>query len=259
MGITAAIVGGAASLGGAVVGGNAAKSAANTQANAALSAQQQQEKQFETTQANLNPFIKAGQSAAGQLATLTGAGPGGNPLTSPLTALFQPTQAQLESTPGYQFSKTQGLEATQNSFAAQGLGQSGAALKGAANYAEGLAGTTFQQQFQNYLNQNQQVYSMLSGQAGVGENAAVGAGSLGQANVNAQSGLTTGAAAAQAAGTVGAANAIQGGLNGAAGSGLLYAAGQDGLFGNQGNKLTPGGYGSGEGQQVYTSPIGPTN
>lgn len=63
----------------------------------------------------------------------------------------QMTQAQLEATPGYQFNLSQGLAATQNSAAARGLGVSGAALKGAATFATGLADSTYQQQFNNQL------------------------------------------------------------------------------------------------------------
>lgn len=56
-------------------------------------------------------------------------------------------QATLESLPGYQFTKTQGLKAVQNSAAARGLGVSGAALKGAATFATGLADSTYTNQF----------------------------------------------------------------------------------------------------------------
>ena len=72
-------------------------------------------------------------------------------------------QATLEQTPGYQFALSQGLQATQNSAAARGLGVSGAALKGAATFATGLADNTYQQQFnqlqtqfQDKLSQDQQ-------------------------------------------------------------------------------------------------------
>lgn len=92
----------------------------------------------------------------------------------------------LEKTPGYQFTLGQGLESVQNGYAARGLGSSGAAMKGAANYAEGLAQNTYQGMFNNYLN-------LL----GVGANAAAGQGSnlIGGAN-------------AQAAGLVGASNSL---------------------------------------------------
>ena len=58
------------------------------------------------------------------------------------------TQADLEATPGYQFTKQQGLKAVQNSAAARGLGVSGAALKGAATFATGLSDQTYNTRFQ---------------------------------------------------------------------------------------------------------------
>jgi hypothetical protein len=60
---------------------------------------------------------------------------------------LQMTQAQLEQTPGYQFTRDQGLKMTQSAAAARGLGVSGASLKGAATYATGLANTTYKDQF----------------------------------------------------------------------------------------------------------------
>lgn len=148
-------------------------------------------------------------------------------------ATFAPTQAQLESTPGYQFIKNQGLQAVQNANAAKGLGLSGAALKGAAQYAEGLAGTTLDQQQrifqQNLANQQgifQQNYSNiinpLEWMSNLGQNAAAQTGQLGQAAVANQGNLLTSGAAATAAGQVGSANALSGGLNSAANSPLNY-------------------------------------
>lgn len=67
------------------------------------------------------------------------------------TTLGQDMQTALEQTPGYQFTLDQGLKSVQNSYAAQGLGSSGAALKGAASFATGLADQTYQQQLNNYL------------------------------------------------------------------------------------------------------------
>ncbi len=61
-------------------------------------------------------------------------------------------QKALEATPGYAFTLDQGLKSTQNSYAAQGLGSSGAAMKGAAQFATGLADQTYQSQLNNYLN-----------------------------------------------------------------------------------------------------------
>lgn len=57
------------------------------------------------------------------------------------------TQEDLEATPGYKFTREQGLKAVQNSAAARGLGVSGAALKGAATFATGLADQTYNTRF----------------------------------------------------------------------------------------------------------------
>jgi hypothetical protein len=226
---------------------SAAKSAANTQANSAAAAEAQQNAQFEQTQGNLQPFINAGTSAIGSLQSLTGTNAGGNPLTAPLSATslngqFAPTQAQLASTPGYQFQLQQGELAIGNQNASLGLAGSGAEGKGLVNYAEGLAGTTlatqqaiFQQNFQNSLTQQQATLGELTQQTGSGQNAAAGLGALGLQTQNSVSALTTGAGAAQAAGTIGAANALTGGINSAtnaATSGLTQAALINSLNGN---------------------------
>lgn len=216
MGIGAAIAGGvsaATSIAGAAMSSSAAKSAAETQAAAANRAADLQNAQFEKVRSDLHPYIEAGAMALPKLEELTGTNPGGNPLTARLTRPFQPTMDELAQTPGYQFALDQGLKATQNSYAAKGLGQSGAAMKGAADYAEGLAGTTYQQQFQNYLGQNSQIYNMIGGLSGSGQNAAAGLGSLSLNNTSATNALSIGAANASAAGQVASGNAWGNALN----------------------------------------------
>jgi hypothetical protein len=111
-----------------------------------------------------------------------------------LLSTFSPTMAQLASTPGYQFSLRQGELAASNPMIAQGLGGSGALGKGLVNYAEGLAGTTYQQQLQNYLAQNAQAFNMLYGpfqafNQAAGQYGQIGAGAAGQLG-----GITAGAA-----------------------------------------------------------------
>ena len=244
MGVGAAVIGAGAlgtvgSIASGVIGANAATQAANTQATAAEQSTALQKQEFNTLQANYQPYLSAGASALTELQNLTGTNSGGNPLTAALTSEFNPTLASLAATPGYQFTLNQGLQATQNGFAAQGLAKSGAAIKGAANYAEGLAGTTYQQQFQNYWTQNQNIASLVGGQASLGENAAAQSGNTGVASITGIGNTITSGAAAQAAGTVGSANAITGALGGVTGSAsnaaLLYALNGNGLFGG-----TPG-------------------
>lgn len=228
--LIAAGVGAVGSTASAVIGSNAARSAAKTQANAATLASNNQLEMFHETQANLKPYLDLGTSNLSTLEDLLGSGPNGQ----------AGIQASLEATPGYQFTKNQGLESVQNSYAAKGLGSSGAALKGAADYTTGLANTTYEQRLADYFNATAR-----------GQNAAAGQGALGQEAAATAGGFATSGAAATAAGTVGSANAISAGLSGltnAATLPLLLQSG--GLFGNnagggsgsppaQGNALDP--------------------
>lgn len=247
-------VSGLGSLASGAIGANAAQSAAQTQAQAADYAAQLQFQEFGDIRRSLAPYLHLGESAINPLERALGLrgpeGPMRSELLKPLPA-WHPTMGQLERTPGYQFALNQGLQATQNSYAAQGLGSSGAALKGGAQYAEGLASTTYEQQFQNYLaqnqqtmNQRQQIYNMLTGTVGGGQNAAALQGGFGQQAASNIGSYLTSAAAAQAAGTVGSANAITNALGGLTGAGsstaLLLALNNAGMFGGQG-PLSGGG------------------
>lgn len=197
MGIIGSVVGAGASLFGSL-------SASNAQSNSAAAAQAQQMQMFNTTQANLKPYMTAGVGATNMLT---------NALPS-LMAPFQPTMQELANTPGYQFTLNQGLQGVQNSYAAQGLGSSGAALKGAGQYATGLASNTFQTQFANNLATNQTAYNMLAGTAGIGENAAAGVGNAATATGQGMANSIMQGGNAQAAGYLGAAGAVNSGING---------------------------------------------
>jgi hypothetical protein len=158
------------SLGGPIFG---ASQAGGAQVGAEQNAIKTLEQMFGIAQGQLSPYAAAGTASEGKLLELLGIGPNniGSSYGS-LTKPFNPTMGQLEGTPGYQFALQQGLEATQNSFAGQGLGGSGNAARGAANYAEGLASTTYQQQFQNDLAQKAQIASLLLGPTQIGAGAA---------------------------------------------------------------------------------------
>ena len=211
-------LGAAGAVGSSIIGSNAAQSAAKTQAAAADQASAAQLAMYNSIQQNEQPFLNLGTSALPALQF--GLGLGGSPAAGQsgaagsLIAPFSPTMAQLSQTPGYQFALQQGLEATQNSFAGKGLGSSGAALKGAADYATGLASTTYQQQFQDYWINNQNALSALQNTTGMGQNAAAQLGGFGQNAVTASNAALTSGAAASAAGTVGSANAINAGISG---------------------------------------------
>jgi hypothetical protein len=165
---------------------SAAQSAAQTQANAAKYAADLQNQQFQTTQANLSPYMGIGTQALPQYLSLLGLGSGG-------TAGIQ---SALQNMPGYQFALQQGMKGAANTASGSGLNLSGAQQKGLANYATGLA----QQNYQNYLGN-------LGNAVGMGQNAAAGLGSLGAANAAALGNYATQGANALAAGQIAGGNA----------------------------------------------------
>ena len=81
-------------------------------------------------------------------------------------------QAALEATPGYQFALKQGLRGQQQSATTRGLGLSGAQLKGAAEYATGLADQTYGNQFTRELQNRNDLFTRLAGYTGIGQGAA---------------------------------------------------------------------------------------
>jgi hypothetical protein len=231
---SAAIIGAAGSIGGALIGSSASEDAASTQASAAdYAAQLQeqeaqnaldfQEQQWSTDQANLAPWLKAGQ---GGLAQLTAAMAPGGSLTQPFTP---PTAAQAEAYPGYQFGLGQGEEAMQNSAASKGNLFSGNTQEALNNYGQQYA----QQDYTNVYNQayntfetNQtNQFNRLAALSGIGQTAGTTLGQQGQSTANNISGIdlalgqqvgtdAQNAAAAEASGYVGSANAWSGALGG---------------------------------------------
>ena len=198
-------------VGGTIVGGlitsQGAQNAASTQANA--SAQ---------SQANV---LAAGQQASGlDLGAINGANSYmqpyanlGNSATGTVNNLLtgqnsgQMVQA-MQNMPGYQFQLQQGLEAAQNGFAARGLGSSGAAMKGAAQYAQGLANSNYQNFFNNNLSAAQigANAATLQSQNAANMNLAAGNALMGSATNAASLGMA--GASATAAGQAASANAI---------------------------------------------------
>ena len=147
------------------------------QAAAAQNATAAQLDMFGQTQTNLLPFIQTGQAASSALTSLAGLNTK-NPLTS--TLLQQPMAnlsiQDLQNTPGYQFNLNQGLQSAQNSFAARGLATSGAAVRGAEDYATGLAYSTYQQQYGNEVTNQTNQFNRLLALAGLGQTSSANLG-----------------------------------------------------------------------------------
>lgn len=231
--VATAIIG-AGAIGAAATAYSASK-ASEAQTNTANAAQQTQRQQYQQTRQDLSPFRDIGTRAGTELEQRLPY------LTSPIEL----TQDWLESTPGYQFTKTQGLKAVQNSAAARGLGVSGAALKGAATFATGLADNTYKTQFDVENTNRTNTYNRLKGLIDTGENAAAQTGIIGANAANQISGAQIGAGNAQAAGI----NAIGGAANNFANQAQGYAF-YRGLYGG-GQPINPNG-----GEPSAYNPIG---
>lgn len=216
--VAAAVIG--ASVVSAGVGAISSSDAAGAQANAANKSINAQATYLDQTQQSLSPYLQTGTQANTALGNAVGLGTS-NPLSSPLLQAPQSpnamTEAQLQQTPGYQFNLSQGLQSVQNAAAARGLGVSGAALKGAANYATGLADSTYQNQFSNQqtLYQNQVTnqtnqFNRLLGLTQLGDNTATGLGNIRAGTSAGISNSLIGAGNAQASSDIATGNAISG-------------------------------------------------
>lgn len=249
--VAAAIIGGSSllSAGTSLLGASQGASASKQASDNAL-------KMYYQTRSDLSPYTTAGQSAMDSALSLAQGSPtGGGPdyvsaaysnLPSRSGAM---TEAELQQTPGYQFTLGQGLKMTQANAAAKGLGVSGAALKGAATYATGLADQTYQnrfneaqQSFSDYLGLNtaqqgnlQNQFSRLQNVASIGESAGAQTGSTGASLNNASSNALISAGQSTGAGTVSAGNALSNAANNYAG--YNYWQGQSGGTGGYGTNL----------------------
>lgn len=228
----------------AAVGAVGAGLAANTQASGQRQAANTQAGMFNTIVGQEQPFVQAGQGASKTLSELLGtAGPTGKGGTATgtglpggyLTQQFAPTQAQLNAYPGYQFALQTGGQAVRNADT-PGVGAlSGPALKDLMSFNVGTANQYYGQYFNQFQQQQNNIFNRLSSIAGIGQaaagNEAASGTQLGTGIAQAQAG----AAASQAGGIVGASNSASGGI----GLSYLLANGGNGQVYDLNN---PGGY-----------------
>lgn len=98
-----------------------------------------------------SPAWESGSGSSGGGGDGVGIGDFGS-LLRPFGKTFSaPTAAQAEATPGYQFERSQGLNAIDTGAAAKGTLLTGGNQKDRADYANGLASTNYQQTYQNAL------------------------------------------------------------------------------------------------------------
>jgi len=201
MGIAEALIGSAA-LGafGANKQAKAATNAAQTQYQATQDASKQQREMFDILNAQQAPYREAGYGALNQI----------NTMLPEFTKQFTSEDLIRNLDPSYKFMLEQGLGATGQAMNVGGGGSNVDLAR--QKFAQEYAKTGAQQAFNNYTNQQSNIYNRLSNLAGIGQAAQSQSNTLGSNTANALSQLGIGGASALGAGQIGAANAYAGGL-----------------------------------------------
>jgi hypothetical protein len=157
------------------------------------------------------PYQAAGVGAVNQLA-------GMNPY---LTHQFNAADLKAGLAPNYDFMLQQGQQANQRAANVGGGALGGNALTGLDKYTQDYAGNAYQNAFNNYQNQRQNIYSDLAGIAGIGQIANTGAGTAGTNYGQGITNLNTSLANAQSANILGQAQVGAGGVTNAANTAFL--------------------------------------
>ena len=201
----------AAAVLGTTATNNAISNAAGTQAAAGQNAQNLIQGLY-TQQGQIQaPYQQLGNQAVNTLGSLgsgtyntlnpdgtvasTGTGSGY------LTNQFNNTDLNAQLAPNYAFQLQQGQGQAQNAANVGGGLLSGNTLQGLNTYTQNYAQGAYQNAFNNYQTQRQNIYSNLAGQAGIGQTANQQLSSLGGQLANTYGNVTTGLAASQAAAT----------------------------------------------------------
>jgi hypothetical protein len=242
--VATAIVGSAVIGAGASIYGSS--KAVDAQRDAAATGAAVSREQYNTTRNDLAPYRDMGSRAGTELEARL------PHLTSDIDVTKELQDPNSTPFKAYDFTRTQGLKATQNSAAARGLGNSGAALKGAATFATGLADNTYKSLFDMENTNRTNAYSRLKGLVDTGTNASAMTGTLGEKSAWQQGQLAVGAGNAEAA----AYNAMGGAVKSAANNIGGYAA-YKGLYGGGGTPApasNAGYYGSNY-DSAYQGPL----
>lgn len=178
MGIVSDILGGRSER-------KAAKRAAEEQAAAAAAANSMEERIYNQSREDLTPWREHGVKSLNQLAAMLQ--PGGE-----MTRRFSAQDFQAD--PGYQFRLSEGQNALSRALAAAGMRNSGAALKEAMRYNQGAASDEYQNAFNRFTLQNNDIYNRLAGVANTGQTTSQQLANVGQ-NYSSQYGQNLGQAA----------------------------------------------------------------
>lgn len=174
----------------AIVGNNAIDKASNAQVNAQKDANAFAQKQWDQTQAYLSPYREQGQNALNTL--MAQYGNGGS--TFNMSNFYQD--------PGYQFRLAEGQKALERSGAARGMTLSGAQAKALNSYGQGMASQEYQNAYNRFNTDQNNMFSRLYSLANMGLSASNGTANLSNAYSNNMANGITALGDAQAAGTM---------------------------------------------------------
>lgn len=177
---------------------NAANAAAQAQQNAANLSLDEMRRQFDISQNNQAPWLRAGQQALSQQQALMGLG-----------GDTQAAMNALVNSPGYQNRLQQGQRGLDASLAARGGLGSGKALTAASDWNQNFASN----EYGNRLNQ-------LAGLSGTGQSTAANLGNQGMNYAQGMGNIWQNAANAQGAAGIAGTNAWNSGITGGLGLGL---------------------------------------
>ncbi|WP_152536737.1 hypothetical protein [Tolumonas lignilytica] len=222
------VVGDVASIAGGILGMDSAQSAAQTQSDAATAAANATMSMYNQNRQDLSPYRTLGQNSINPLLSAMGYNTDssgnitGTNSNNILQQKFSFDGSNLSNNPGYQFNLQQGLNGVNASAAARGLGVSGANIKGAESYAEGLsnqyyndyynqAKNTFDTNYNSAANNVNRLYNLVN----MGQNSSAQTAQLGSNAQSTANNYLTSGAAATAAGTVGSTNSLTSAINNA--------------------------------------------
>jgi hypothetical protein len=228
--VTAAVIGGGASIVGGLIGAGASRSAAREQAAATRYAADQQRQMFDIQNAQWAPYRGVGYQGLNTLGSLM---PGVNPVydaqgnvigqkegSGYLTQQFGPEEFKANLDPSYAFLRDQGIGALSQKFGVGGGGSNIGIAR--TKFAEDYANTAFSNAYDRFRTQRQDLMTNLMNIANIGTGAQTNVSNLASGTASNIGQLGVAGSNAMAGGYLGAANAITGGLNSVANTAMQY-------------------------------------
>ena len=199
--ISAAVIGGIATVGVGMIAANQAKQAAKGQVAAAQRGQDMAWDQYQQTREDQAPWREAGTWALGEMKGLAGQG--------------KFTMADFQADPGYQFRLREGQKALERSASARGGLLSGGTGKALLGYGQGMASQEYQNAWNRAQQERQQKFNEYASMAGLGQTANQFTNQAGMNTANLAGQLGVQGANATAAGNIAGMNALTEGVGGA--------------------------------------------